>query len=721
MQSRRSRLTVRRPASVVALLAATFALTFSVPSASAEEAYPVQLVRVNVPSYSDRDRLTNLGLDLTEHGGHDYVEVVLHSAADAGRLADHGFSWTVEIPDLAVRQHQNNQVSAAYAAATDVSPLPSGRDTYRTLADYNADLRTLASLHPNLIRLFELPHKSLEGRTVYGIEMSDNVASTTDGKPVFLMMGLHHAREWPSGEHAMEFAFDLARGYFRGDARITGLLRQARVLVVPVVNPDGFDQSRKWGDLVDLREVDNGGTVSILGTPGNAYKRKNCRTVDGVNSTPPGACEVASPGGFGTGVDLNRNYGGLWGGPGASELFTDPDYRGAGPFSEPETQNIRELISARHVTTLITNHTFSNLVLRPPGIRSAGETIDEPTMKALGAQMTAQNGYRNIHGWQLYDTTGTTEDWSYNATGGYGYTFEIGPREFHPPFPEVVDEYLGAGLYAGKGNREAYLIALENAADTRHHSVISGRAPAGAVLRLTKDFATKTSQEDASGNPRTIPDRLEATLNVPSNGRYTWHVNPSTRPEVMEHRVRVIGEEPIRSETTTRTAVVWAPGDHVDVPFSMPETGVGALKVTLDWPTPDDLDLYVYYVQPDGSLLEVGSSGNFILEKEEAIVELPEPGQYVLRVVNFASVTTTFTVTASLHGYAGEDVFGGNIVESYSLSCERPDGTVLQRTTVVVDRGRTKRADLRGGLRLFSTQLITGDERPGGAPGLSLR
>ena len=79
--------------------------------------------------------------------------------------------------------------------------------------------------------------------------------------------------------------------------------------------------------------------------------------------------------------------------------------------------------------------------------------------------MTAQNGYANIHGWELYDTTGTTEDWSYNATGGYGYTFEIGPNEFHPPFAQVVDEYLGAGAYAGKGNREAYLMAFEEAVD----------------------------------------------------------------------------------------------------------------------------------------------------------------------------------------------------------------------------------------------------------------
>jgi hypothetical protein len=142
-------------------------------------------------------------------------------------------------------------------------------------------------------------------------------------------------------------------------------------------------------------------------------------------------------------------------------------------------------------------------------------------------------------------------------TGGYGYTFEIGPHELHPPFPEVVDEYLGAGHYAGKGNREAFLVALENAADAGHHSVIAG----------------KTSQVDEFGNPRVIGDTLESTLTVPPGNRYTWHVNPSTRPEMMEHRVRLLADEPTRAETTTKTAVVWLPGDDVDVPFSMPETG----------------------------------------------------------------------------------------------------------------------------------------------------
>ena len=353
------------------------------------------------------------------------------------------------------------------------------------------------------------------------------------------------------------------------------------------------------------------------------------------------------------------------------------------------------------MTTLITNHTFSNLVLRPPGIRAAGETVDEGAMKDLGARMAAQNGYRNLHGWQLYDTTGTTEDWSYSATGGYGYTFEIGPNEFHPPFPEVVDQYLGAGIYTGKGNREAYLLALENTANPRHHSIISGKAPTGAVLRLIKQFPTATSQTDEFGNAETIGDRLESTLIVPAGNQFTWHVNPSTRPEVMEHRVRLLGDAPTRQEVITRSPVVWGPGDHVDIPFSMPESGVGALKVNLDWPTPDDLDLEVYHRQADGSLLEVGSSGEFVLAKEEALMELPEPGEYVIRVINFASVTTTFTVTAGLYGFVGEDVFGGDVVESYSLSCAKADGTVLQLTTVTVDRGRTKRVNLSDCMKRF--------------------
>lgn len=58
-------------------------------------------------------------------------------------------------------------------------------------------------------------------------------------------------------------------------------------------------------------------------------------------------------------------------------------------------------------------------------------------------------------------------------------------------------------------------------------------------------------------------------------------------------------------------------------------------------------------------------------------------------------------MTASPHGVVSDDVFGGNVVESYRLTRERQDGTVLQTVSVAVDRGRTERIDLKDCQRRF--------------------
>jgi hypothetical protein len=684
--SRRSALCAVGTAALVGLTTAGL----TTPAAAESDEFRPQLVTVDTPTDADKALLQTLGLDLTEHAGQDYVEVVLHTADDVAALAGAGLGYDVRIPDLVAREAENNQANAAYAAATVSSPLPSGRDSYRTLDDYNADMAALASSHPDLVKTFSLPHPSLDGKPINGIEIGQHVTGADGGLPVFLMLGVHHAREWPSGEHAMEFAVDLVKNYGT-DRRITDLVNRSRIVVVPVLNVDGFDKSRTDGELIDLREADNGGTATILGTPGNAYMRKNCRLIDG-QDTPDGTCALAatSPGGYGVGVDLNRNYGGFWGGPGASDVFADPTYRGAAAFSEPETQNIRELISGRQVTTLITNHTFSNLVLRPNGAAPdlvpssqgipLGDPFDEAALKALGDEMAAQNGYTSQHAWELYDTTGSVEDWSYNATGGFGYTFEIGPDEFHPPFPKVVDEYLGAGQYAGKGNREAFLIALENAVDPTTHSVLTGKAPAGSTLRLRKTFATPTW--DGS-----IQDSLDTTMTVGSNGRYTWHVNPSTRPVVMDRQIETISGDPVAEYSWTGTT---APLQSTDQEFVV-DQDVDLLEINLDWPTPDDLDLEVYRKNADGSLAQVGSSGNSVNEKERALLQDPAQGTYVLRVINFASVTPSWTLTAALFNADASTVPG--LVENWTLSCER-SGRVVQFVPVVVDRGQQLKVDL---------------------------
>ncbi len=667
--------------------------------------FRVQLVTVDTPTRWHKERLQALGLDLTEHAGHAYVEAVLHTPADLARLTAAGFTYDVRVPDLAARGVQVARIDRAYAASVKRSPMPSGRTGYRTLADYEADMAKLVRQHPRTVRSITLPLKSLDGVAIRGVEIGRHVHAAPDGRPTFVLLGIHHAREWPGGELAMEFAIDLAKGYGR-NARITRLLRKARVVVVPVVNVDGFDLSRRDGEYLDLRDLSSydplDGTGTVLATPGNTYRRKNCRIVDG-QDVPDGTCAVtaASPGGFGAGVDLNRNYGGFWGGPGAAETepdvndvevgALDPTYRGAGPFSEPETRAVQRLISSRQVTMMISNHTFSNLVLRPNGVnpntlghdgKPVGDAPDEAALKALGARFAAANGYANIHGWQLYDTTGTTEDWSYNATGGFGYTFEIGPDEFHPPYPEVVDEYRGAGKYAGKGNREAYLVALEHAVDTRYSGVLTGRAPRGAVIRLRKVFDTPTWESS-------FEDRLDSTVRVGASRRFRWIVNPSTRPVVRSRTYRDVAATPYAAKTFEGTTP--APDSTADHTFTLARRAE-VLRVSLDWATPDDMDLEVYRRKADGSLTQVGSSGNLPGEKEQVEVTDARAGTYVLRVVNYASLSPGYTLRAGLYDTVVRRTAGKR--EAYVMTCEKK-GRVLQRGKVYIGRGGQKTLDLR--------------------------
>lgn len=687
------------PFVVAALLAGALVIAPKATSSS-PDVDVISLVRVDTPTRADRQRVADLGLDLSEHAGDGFVDVVLHGADDAALLAANGFRWTVQIPDMVAREAEISALDAAYAAAADSPTMPSGRKAYRALADYEWDMKELAKRNPDLVELITLPHRTLEGRPVFALEVSKDVAAQ-DGKPVFAIMGVHHAREWPSGEHTIEFVFDLVKAYRAGDARTVDLLGRARVVAIPLVNPDGFHASFQASKPVDGRELSEieGGRgdaltyLAVQAAVAPAYKRKNCRMVDGAD-TPPGSC--SAPGARHLGVDPNRNYAGLWGGAGASALPADDIYRGPAPFSEPETQNVRHLVSTRQVTVLITNHTFAGLVLRAPGVKAQGVTADEPAMRDLGGAMAEANGSLNQAGYQLYDTTGTTEDWSYGATGGFGYTFEIPVVEFHPPYAETVSTYNGTGKLAGKGNHEAYYIALEATANAALHSVIAADAPVGAVLRLSKTFDTLTSpvrsaETQFTEDPGTAGDAIafkdELNTTMVSGGHVEWHVNPSTRPAVMERVVYDVAEEPSRTFEHDGTPPA-APGEHVDVPFSLTEKDASErLDIDLSWDTPDDLDLEVYR-KVGGDLTLVDSSGNPPPMSESVSIEKPEPGSYVLRVINYQSVATTFHLSASTYPVHVTDVHPALVpFETWTLTCETPGGDVLQTTNVLVSRG----------------------------------
>lgn len=664
-----------------------------------------KLMRAHTRRSADRTALVNQGFDLAEgHNRDGSIDVVVYTAAQLAKLRSSGFRITTVIDDLIAHDLEVARKDRRYAEETEASGLPSGRTSYRHLADYELELKQLAQKYPGMAKLITMPQKSLLGRAVLGVEIASNV-NRDDGRPIFLNMGVHHAREWPAGEMPMEFAYQLLTRYGKSE-RTTKLVDQARTVVVPIINVDGFTLSREAP--LDLGIVNNqfGGTLgelakpqadtlygqALTNDPGQSYKRKNCRIKDGATPTAAECANADSS----VGVDPNRNYGGFWGGPGAGlQIDGDETYRGPAPFSEPEVANVRQYISTHQVQTMITNHTFTGLVLRPPGIKSQGPPPDEEPYKALGDGMAKFNGYVSQKGYELYDTTGTTEDWSYYATGGYGFTFEIGFSEFHPEFQRgVVTEWQGEAGRQG-GNREAYYLALANTADAANHAVLTGKAPAGSILRLHKAFKNWTSGiVDESGIPgerQSFEDVLDTTTTVGDDGTFTWHVNQSTRPLRAQQQKFVLVDATARKSTpianTTPTGGEPGVGSE-EVPFEIKaDEPHDVLQVRIEMGTSqDDYDMYLYKLKDDGTREQISLSGGAAGAAENIVVPDPEVGKYVVEVTNFAAVG----------GWSGAIKFlGAKEVrvdkaqpETWAMTCERADGTVLARRDVAVNRGQ---------------------------------
>jgi len=161
-----------------------------------------------------------------------------------------------------------------------------------------------AAAHSDLVDTPVTIGLSFESRDIYMIRMTSS--SGPPAKPEILFTSLTHARE-PGGNSAViDFAVWLADEY-GSDTMATFILDNAQIMFVPIVNPDGY----------------------LENMPGGGMQRKN------MNFTVP----VPS-----SGIDLNRNYSYMWG---CDDVGSSPDpyaynYRGSEPFSEPETQVMRD-------------------------------------------------------------------------------------------------------------------------------------------------------------------------------------------------------------------------------------------------------------------------------------------------------------------------------------------------------------------------------------------
>ncbi|MCB0419223.1 MAG: zinc carboxypeptidase, partial [Bdellovibrionales bacterium] len=165
------------------------------------------------------------------------------------------------------------------------------------------------------------------------------------------------------------------------------------------------------------------------------------------------------------GVDLNRNYGKGFGGPGSSSSPSSDTYHGPSAFSEPETAAVRDFVRARNKTTvLLSFHTFSELVLWPWGHTEdvISDAKDRSVFETMGKKMATWNRYTPQKSSDLYVASGDTTDWAYDELKIFAFTFELSPSSL-----------FGGGFYPGASaiqptfaeNLEPTLYLIENAAD----------------------------------------------------------------------------------------------------------------------------------------------------------------------------------------------------------------------------------------------------------------
>lgn len=295
-------------------------------------------------------------------------------------------------------------------------------DAYHSYAEIESGLRSLES---SGIAKVESIGLSVEGRQIWAIKISDEPSVNDQDEPDALFVGLHHAREWISSEVPYYLAVNLVQNY-DSDSALKTLIDNSEIWIVPVVNPDGLEYSRTHDRDWRKNRRDNG---------------------DGT-----------------FGVDLNRNYGYMWGlDSGSSGVTSAPDYRGPYAFSEPEVVAIRDLISnpSREFQVVLSYHSYSQLILYPWGYTNE-LAPDSNVMGTLAAEMS--DLIRNVHGEnytpeqasQLYLASGDLTDWVYGTREVPAFSVELRPESwqiipgFELPESQILDtceENWPAALY----------------------------------------------------------------------------------------------------------------------------------------------------------------------------------------------------------------------------------------------------------------------------------
>lgn len=379
-------------------------------------------------------QLSRLGVAV-DHGDYRKGQYFISdfSATEIKAIKDAGFKTEVQIDDVSKYYRDQNDKPGNTQKKTsgvpcDTASLPGvdipahfhsgsyagGHFTYTEMLDI---LDSMHFYYPNLINTRQQvgSFTTIEGRPIYWVRISNNPTVDQPAKPQILYNAVHHAREPGSLTSTIFYMWHLLENY-NTDPQVKAIVDNMELYFIPCVNPDGY-------------------IYNITTNPfGGGMWRKNRR----------------NNGNGSFGVDLNRNYGYLWGydNIGSSNAGSSDVYRGSGPFSEPETQAVKWFTEQHHFSMAMNYHTYNNELLSPFGHVELAYPPDSLEFSAFSVLMTKNNFYRYGTCYQClgYVSNGGSDDWMYAEQNTknkiFAFTPEIGEVQygFYPPSTEIIPD-----------------------------------------------------------------------------------------------------------------------------------------------------------------------------------------------------------------------------------------------------------------------------------------
>jgi len=407
------------------------AILASVISVSAQEKY--SKVKMYLPSKVDNNVKKFLSLDLeVDHFSQEKNYIIFDiSEYQLVNLKNSTYQYEILVDDVADEFKKNNKTADFYSneqnrvafegqgqSVTSIIQTPASftagsMSGYYTYTEMITKMDNLVSAFPGIISKVNIG-ATYEGRTIWGVKISDNV-STDESEAEVLFTGLQHAREAITGTSLIFFMQYLCENYV-SNSKVNALVNNREIFIIPCVNVDGYVYN------------------STTNPSGGGLWRKNRR--------------LNSDGTYG--VDLNRNYSIDWGCcSGGSSTKSAETYWGTASFSEPETQAIKTFITSRNFKIGFDQHCYGSYYSLPFGIE-ANHTLDALDTKFytyVPALIAKYNGHRAGNSIQTvgYNVAGGIKDWLLlgdigTGTKGkvYGWTGEAGGVDFWAPTADII-------------------------------------------------------------------------------------------------------------------------------------------------------------------------------------------------------------------------------------------------------------------------------------------